>query len=466
MTNACLGRSRKDEGRVTKNNRQLRDEIAHLTRHKVVQERDEQLFRYLSAVKVLSRQQIHRLLWSDSKEVSARKRLDKLMNEHHLLSNFHVPKAKMQARSLAYRKVYALTPLSRLWLAEKMKADPGRESKRPQTLHDLLVGEILTRMTEAVRTLGREAVSLPEDYRLTWQGENAASHYTWREDNHPRLMPDGLAILQKSEIIRAYFIEVDASREGHVRPSSRIGRKISGYDQYYRSKWRSRRPALAELAEFPAVLFITHGEKRLQNIANSILKLRRREVIYGLALFDDLFGADDFLTASAWLVIKGDSKRDGAVVAGREQNERQPLKAVGDALDEVAQTQARKKKKVGFAQKPVTGKKPQQKKTERPQTADRRPSQASAQATQRPPTVDRRPSSTPTKPGAASTPSQKNAPMQVSKPIAQPKPPVQPPKPDTAPTPAPPQKNAPAQASKHTAKPKPPKAMPTPSQQI
>jgi len=315
---------------MTKNNRQLRERIAALSKNKVVQERDEQLFRYLSAAKVLSRQQIHRLLWPRSKEASARKRLDKLMNDYRLLTNFHVSKAEMQARGLAYRKVYTLTPLSRLWLAEKMGADPGRESKPGQTIHDLLVGEILSRMTEAMRALGRAAVSSPDDYRLTWYGENAASYYIYREDEHPRLMPDGLAILQKGDARRGYFIEVDASREGHVRPSSRIGRKISGYDQYFSSKWR-RQPALAELPHFPAVLFITHGEKRLQNIANSILKLRWREVVYGLALFDDLFGSDNFLTAPVWLLIKGNPKGAGAVVVGRERNERCALKLVGEA---------------------------------------------------------------------------------------------------------------------------------------
>lgn len=259
-----------------------------------LQPRDETLLRYLSATTVMSRQQIARLLWFDSSEAAARKRLDKLMNRYELIANFHVPKAAMEARGLAYRRVYTLTDAGRTWLTGH-HADPGRQVKPRQVLHDLLVAEILTRFAEAVRTLG-------DNHQLDWHSERAASFYLAREDTVPRLMPDGVAEIYAPAFRRAFFIEVDASREAHVRPTSRIGQKITGYDLFYRLPKR-KPPPLNRLTAFPAVLFITHGEKRLHNLAASIRKLRRQPVIYGLTLFEDLFAADDFFSANVWIPV-------------------------------------------------------------------------------------------------------------------------------------------------------------------
>jgi hypothetical protein len=103
------------------------------------------------------------------------------------------------------------------------------------------------------------------------------------------------------------FIELDASREGHGRPSSRISRKIRGYDEFSR-RWLDHE-VLGTLPCFPAVLLITHGEQRLQNLVQAVAKQRRQPVAYALALATELLTAEkDVLTAPCWRLLPAGTK--------------------------------------------------------------------------------------------------------------------------------------------------------------
>jgi len=115
----------------------------------------------------------------------------------------------------------------------------------------------------------------------------------------------------------AFFLELDAGREAHGRPSSDWGRKVIGYDRFYSSHWTGH-PELGNLPAFPAVAVITHGEQRLLNLARAILDKRERPVCYYLAWWPDLRQAEDLLTAPAWLVITPEGKFTGEKPAARK----------------------------------------------------------------------------------------------------------------------------------------------------
>jgi len=150
------------------------------------------------------------------------------------------------------------------------------------------------------------------EWRADWQIRFHAS----RKAQRATLVPDGLAILSGlTPQPIALFLELDFSREAHGRASSRIGRKIRGYDNYLK-QW-PRHAGLDGLDFFPAVLFLTHGQQRLENLAAAILKHRRGKVAYALALTEQVYQADDPLTAPLWRLIQ--NQQDSTVTADRHK---------------------------------------------------------------------------------------------------------------------------------------------------
>ena len=100
------------------------------------------------------------------------------------------------------------------------------------------------------------------------------------------------------------------------------GRKVIGYDRFREGdKWKMH-PELDNLPAFPLVAVVTHGQRRLLNLAQAIIKHRRQEVVYYLALWEDLMAPDDILTAPAWLIVTPEGK-----IVGQEPGGRQPLLA-------------------------------------------------------------------------------------------------------------------------------------------
>jgi hypothetical protein len=296
--------------------RELMATLAQLAGRGRITERDEQLLEYLRELNALSLDQVRRLLWPDAKAVTAYQRLHRLQ-KHHLVGGARVPRTGMQAWGLAVGKVYTLDVGGRMWLREEVNPrQPARYLRRDQVLHDLLVAEVLVRLTEAVRRRG-------EGWSLAWAGERAAGFYE-KGGDAPLIAPDGLAVVrqQRGDKTAALplFVELDASREAHGRLSSDWGRKLVGYDRCYAGDWKSH-PELSNLPAFPVVAVVTHGAQRLLNLADAILEQRRQPVAYYLVLWEDVFPeGDDMLAAPAWLVVPP----DGAII-GRERAQRRPL---------------------------------------------------------------------------------------------------------------------------------------------
>jgi hypothetical protein len=295
----------------------LLQQLSELADKGRITERDEDLLVYLSRLNVLSLDQVQRLLWSHARQSTAYQRLY-ILHKHHLLASARVPRAGMHQWGLPVCKVYTLGEGGRMWLRLEVDGRRAHHLRRDQVLHDLLVAEVMVRFAEAARRRGNA-------WSAAWAGEQQAGFYE-KQGAAPVASPDGLAVLQAQvggkRAIMPLFVELDASREAHGRPSSDWGRKIVGYDRFYDSEWTGH-AALGSLPSFPAVAVITHGEQRLLNLAHAIQEHRRQPVVYYLALWEDLVqGQDtteaDILTRPAWLVVPPEGDLIGEDRAGRQ----------------------------------------------------------------------------------------------------------------------------------------------------
>lgn len=310
-------------------------QLSELTRRGGITDRDERILEYLRELYVLSLDQMQRLFWPDARQITAYQRLHHLQKQY-LLAAARVPRAGMQAWGLPVCKVYTLGEGGRLWLKDEVTGQRAAYLRRDQVLHDLLVAEVVVRLAEAARGRG-------DGWSLAWSGEQAASFShrdaglsrrdagpNERGGDVPLARPDGLAVVRQRRgnkvAAMPLFIELDAGREAHGRPSSDWGRKIIGYDRFYESEWQMH-PELSNLPNFPVVAVITHGDARLLNLAAAITEHRRNPVAYYLALWEDLFPANgngtdntDILVAPAWLVVTPDGQ-----VLGEDRAQRQSL---------------------------------------------------------------------------------------------------------------------------------------------
>ncbi len=299
----------------------LKAEIDRLAQGGRITGRDERLLELLREVNVLSLDQVRRLLWAGAREKTAYARLSFLLSKH-FLAGARVPRSGMKSWGLPIRKVYALGLGGRLWLREEVNnGHVPRYLKRDQVLHDLLAAEVFVRLTEAVLRRG-------ESWSLSWAGERLASYFP-KADAAPVIAPDGLGIVRQQHpsgkvATLPFFVELDAGREAHGRPSSDWGRKIIGYDRYLAGPW-NQHPELGDLEHFPLVAIITHGHQRLLNLVGSISEHRQQPVLYYLALWLDLMAGKDILTAPVWVVITPEGE-----IIGRERKQRQPLLPAGN----------------------------------------------------------------------------------------------------------------------------------------
>jgi hypothetical protein len=288
--------------------------LTDLARRGRITARDEQLMEYLRELNVLSLDQVQRLLFTNAGQRKTYNRLW-FLSSQYILGSARTSRADMQQWSLAAGKVYTLGIGGRLWLREEVNNQPVHHMKRNQVLHDLLTSELCVHLVETVRQRGKT-------WSLIWSGEEASSFFDGGDT--PLVAPDGLAVVRHQQPGTApaylpFFVEMDAGREAHGRPSSDWGRKIIGYDRFLGSDWRYH-PQLTNLPAFPAVAVIIHGGQRMLNLANAINEHRRQEVVYYLALWSDLMEGEDILTAPVWVVVTPDGH-----IIGEKAEQRIPL---------------------------------------------------------------------------------------------------------------------------------------------
>jgi hypothetical protein len=279
-----------------------------------LQERDEAVLVACRDLTILSLDQLRRLYWPDGGRETARKRLSVLMNHgQRWLANLTVSKPVMAAAGLEPGMVYHLSKTGQRWF-RRQDRPPGHGYRRQQIIHDLLISEIYVRLVE----LARQCDPL---WVAEWHPGWSARFYRRRSDDRPLLIPDGLGILKYQDRVKfSFFLELDYSREAHGRPSSRIGRKMRGYDDFLK-QW-SDHELVSELPYFPPVLITTHGARRRDNLAQAVLRHRKRNVAYGLALTQDLLSTElNFLDGPFWLLIPTDSDE----IIGLDSGALQPL---------------------------------------------------------------------------------------------------------------------------------------------
>ncbi len=260
-----------------------------------LQERDIALLETVRDLTVISLNQIQRLFWPEAGREVARKRLSHLMNRGQgWLTNFTVPKPEMQAAGLEPGKIYCLSKNGHSWFRNQ-DCPPGNHPNPRQYLHDLLVTEIRVRLAEYARLGQGWTTSWHPDWRIAFHLRGA---------DHPLFIPDGLGVLSHQNDTRfSFFLELDFSREAHGRPSARFARKMRGYDTFLKKPWPDQ-PGMAGLPWFPPVLVITHGARRLENLANSIIRFRRGPVAYALARREELLTpTSKLLKTPVWHLI-------------------------------------------------------------------------------------------------------------------------------------------------------------------
>ena len=208
----------------------LAGQLAQFLERGSLTERDEALLEYLRETYVLSLDQIQRLLWMGKSSVTTYNRLQSLQR-NDLLGAARIPRDGMAEWRLPVCKVYTLGEAGRMWLKQDVDGRQANYMKRDQVLHDLLAAEIMVRLEEAIRRRGKE-------WSMAWTGEQAAA-FVERSGDNPIARPDGLAVLRQQRgdkvAVLPLFIEMDAGREPHGRPSSDWGRKIIGYDRFQSS---------------------------------------------------------------------------------------------------------------------------------------------------------------------------------------------------------------------------------------
>lgn len=266
--------------------------------------RDERLLEYLRELNVLTIAQVQRLLWPSAQVRTAYKRINDLANLG-LVGRVRTLSVELEAWGLTSGIVYTLAAGGRMWLHDEVSDDyVARRLKRDQVIHDLLGAELGVRLTEATLSRG-------QGWEINLAGERAASFYE-RDAALPLVRPDALVVVRHWQTpgkaaTLPLFVEIDASREAHGRPSSDWGRKVHGYDAVSAGQWQQH-PVLSTLGIFPRVLVVTHGAQRLQNLAAAIGKHRRQPVVYQLGQWAELIAAEDVLTAPIWTVINPDGQ--------------------------------------------------------------------------------------------------------------------------------------------------------------
>jgi hypothetical protein len=294
--------------------------LAELVEQGRITDRDEQLLEYLAELKVLSLEQVRRLLWPQAKEATAYNRLY-FLSRQQLLRRLRLPPNNMKAWGLPARVLYTLGLGGRLWLGQAVDAGPaGRHLPRAQALTSLLSAEIYVRLVEAVRARG-------EAWGVTWAGTEAASYYASDEDECPLVAPDSLVLVHRQQgdeaAVLPFFVELDQARQPDSRLSSNWGWKARSYDRLAGSDWQAH-PMLGSLASFPPVAVITHCAERLLDLAETIDQHRRAAVTYYLAVWSDLIDSrEDILAAPAWLAIAAEDQD-----SDRKQARREPLLTV------------------------------------------------------------------------------------------------------------------------------------------
>ncbi len=238
-----------------------------------LQPRDELILVLVSELRLLSREQLQRLLGFPC-VTRINIRLRKLY-DHDYLSRFFLPSIKGSAKAL-----YFLGPKGIEVLSKSLGLDPmGLENERKNISegkdlflnHQLCLNEFRMRFTLAIKDNSQIALE-------RWLTEKDCSIEIPSERGNRTLRPDGYICFSIQRRLYSFFLEVDCS----TMSNGRIKSKVMAYLNYARSGLYKKDFGL----EYFRVLFVTKTHARLLNLKSTIEKLTDK--IFFLSTFDQL----------------------------------------------------------------------------------------------------------------------------------------------------------------------------------
>ncbi len=239
----------------------------------VIQPRDEGILTLVAEFRLLSREQLQKLLdFPCITRINVR--LRKLYDNGYLLRRF-VPTPKGSAKAL-----YFLGPKGIGIVSKSLGVDPLILEKERENLsegkdlflnHQLCLNEFRMRFTLAIKDNPQIALE-------RWLTEKDCSVEIPSERRNKTLRPDGYICFSIQRRLYSFFLEVDCS----TMSNGRIKSKVMAYLNYARSGLYKKDFGL----EYFRVLFVTKTQARLLNLKSTIEKLTDK--MFYLSTFDQL----------------------------------------------------------------------------------------------------------------------------------------------------------------------------------
>jgi hypothetical protein len=243
--------------------------------------------------------QIARIFYAHTRipDKEARRRLLRLWEKHVLNRTIEHSLAKA---GLPIQMVYMLGKAGRLLLREGEVDDrpiPERQGTK-LLVHNVLIGEALAAIIEALRTLEAK-------WEVSYFGEQLES-FQW-QDFRVKMRPDGYLVLSSAQGRElSFLIEMDTGS----RPLQDYVKKVKQYDWYFQSGvWRH------DETSFPAIVvlvwklprddedppwddLVRASEKRLADVMERVRSLRKEPKVRWFFVRLDQIGGGDWHTLS------------------------------------------------------------------------------------------------------------------------------------------------------------------------
>lgn len=292
----------------------------------VITERDQNILRHIYAYRLLTREQIERLLFQPehgqdhwTKTSKARKRL-KLLYQHEYVERIPMP---VGAGTWAWRPVYRLAPKGAAWIASQLEVkvsglaywgkgdDVDERTTQVSQLfleHTLRINDLRIAITLACAQHGYQVEKWLDDTQLKSQEMKDYVAVTERGTAHKvAVIPDAYFLLHLGDRRAHFFIELDRATMSHRR----WGTRVRAYLAYIRMGKYTERYQTKSLR----ILTVTTTPQRLTNLKKTTEKAGGKGIFWFATL--DAITAATVLCEPIWLLAndeRGDVVSPGETV--------------------------------------------------------------------------------------------------------------------------------------------------------
>ena len=290
----------------------------------VLTTRDEDLFRALWMLRVMTVDQLRRMAFYQPKTGrlsnlnNTRMRLKRLEDAGYLRGELVRHEHSNHQEKVYFLDQPALKPLERFGVVQNRISEFKALHTHRQIYHALMVSECGVRMWESVRQTDIPLPKLAPFQMPFYHTHAVANRHTKKHverfitqvdvpvpgKHHPyRVRPDLIFGLERSGLARLFFLEADRGFEGHQE----IAAKLEGYVHYARLENPDAPGELAwhqyGLKRDFRVLFVTTTERRLQNLWDSLHTIPGFE-LWAMTTFDALKNQNPILD-TIWKTADG-----------------------------------------------------------------------------------------------------------------------------------------------------------------